>query len=64
MWGRHSAVGIATQYGLYGSGFESRWGGRDFLFNTLILTVPGANPASCIISIRVLFRGKAAEARR
>ena len=27
--GRHSAVGIATRYGLDGPGIESRWG-RDF----------------------------------
>ena len=27
--GRDSVVGIATRYGLYGPGIESRWG-RDF----------------------------------
>jgi hypothetical protein len=27
--GRDSSVGIATRYGLYGPGIESRWG-RDF----------------------------------
>ena len=28
--GRDSSVGIATRYGLDGSGIESQWGGRDF----------------------------------
>jgi hypothetical protein len=28
--GRNTALGIATRYGLDGTGFEPRWGGRDF----------------------------------
>ena len=28
--GPDSSVGITTDYGLEGSGIESRWGGRDF----------------------------------
>ena len=28
-WGRESAVAVATRYGLYGPGIESRWR-RDF----------------------------------
>jgi hypothetical protein len=43
--GSGSVVGIATGYGLYGPGMESR-GGRDF---PLVHTVPGAHPASCKI---------------
>jgi hypothetical protein len=42
--GLGSSVGIATGYGLDGSGIESRWG-RGFLNQT----GPGAYPASCII---------------
>ena len=40
--GPSSSVGIATDYGLDGSGSKSRWG-RDF---TPVLTGPGAHPAS------------------
>jgi hypothetical protein len=39
-----SSVGIATNYGLDGSGIESRWG-RDFFAH--VQTDPGAHPASC-----------------
>ena len=38
--GRHSAVGIATRYGLDGPQIESRWGAT-------FQTGPGAYPASC-----------------
>ena len=41
--GRDSAVGIATRYGLDGSGIESRWGAR---FSVPVQTGPGAYPAS------------------
>ena len=41
--GRDSSVGIATRYGLYGPGIESRWG-RDFPAH--VQTGPGAYPAS------------------
>ena len=42
--GRDSSVGIATRYGLYGPGIESRWGAR---FSAPVQTGPGAYPASC-----------------
>jgi len=42
--GSGSSVGIATGYGMDGSGIESRWG-RDF--PNLSRTGPGAHPASC-----------------
>ena len=41
--GRESSVGIATRYGLYGRGIESRWK-RDF--TVPVRTGPGARPAS------------------
>jgi len=41
--GRDSAVGIATRYGLDGSGIESRWGAK---FSGPVQTGPGAYPAS------------------
>ena len=41
---RDSSVGIATRYGLDGSGIEPRWGSR---FCAPVQTVPGAHPASC-----------------
>ena len=41
--GRDSSVGIATRYGLDGSGIESRWEARFF---APVLTGPGAHPAS------------------
>ena len=40
--GRNSSVDIATGYGLYGPGFESRWG-----FSAPVKTGPRAHPASC-----------------
>ena len=42
--GPGSSVGIATDYGLYGPGIESRWR-RDFSAHAQ--TGPGAHPASC-----------------
>jgi hypothetical protein len=41
-----SSVGIATRYGLDGSGLESRWETRFF---APIQTGPGAHPASCMV---------------
>jgi len=41
--GQDSSVGIATRYGLNGSGIESRWGAR---FSAPVQTCPGAHPAS------------------
>ena len=43
--GQDSTVGIATRYGLDGSGIESRWGAR---FSAPFQTGPGAYPAPCI----------------
>jgi hypothetical protein len=40
---RDSSVGIATRYGLDGSGIESRWGAR---FSAPVQTGPGAHPAT------------------
>jgi hypothetical protein len=42
--GQVSSVGIATVYGLDGTGIESRWGAR---FSAPVQTSPGAHPASC-----------------
>ena len=42
--GPGSVVGIATGYGLDGSGIESRWRTR---FSAPVQTGPGAHPASC-----------------
>ena len=44
--GPRNSVGIATRYGLDGSGIESRSGAR---FSALVQTDPGAHPASCTI---------------
>ena len=41
--GPDSSVGIATRYGLYCLGIESRWG-TDFPH---LQTCPGGHPASC-----------------
>ena len=41
--GQDSVVGIATHYGLDGTGIESRWEAR---FSELIETGPGVHPAS------------------
>ena len=43
MGGQDSSVGIATRYGLDGSGIESRWKAR---FSAPVQTGPGAHPAS------------------
>jgi hypothetical protein len=43
MVGRDSSVGIATRYGLDGTGIESRWRAR---FSSPVQTGPGAHPAS------------------
>jgi len=40
---RDSSVGIATRYGLDGSGIESQWGAR---LSAPIQTGPGVHPAS------------------
>ena len=40
---RDSSVGIATRYGLYGPGIESRWGAR---FYSPVQTRSEAHPAS------------------
>ena len=42
--GPGSSVGIATGYGLDGTGIESRWGAR---FSAAVQTGPGAHLASC-----------------
>ena len=42
--GPGSSVGIATGYGVDGSGIESRWGTR---FSAPVQTGPGAHPDSC-----------------
>jgi hypothetical protein len=47
--GLDSSVGIATRYGLYGSGIESRWGGGGARFFVSIQTGPGAHLASCTV---------------
>jgi len=40
---RDSSVGIATRYGLEGSGIEFQWGAR---FSAPVQTLPGGHPAS------------------
>jgi len=40
--GRDNLLGIATRYGLDGSGVDSRWGAR---FSAPFRTGPGAHPA-------------------
>jgi hypothetical protein len=42
--GSGSSVGIATGYGLDGTGIESRWGAK---FSAPVQTGPGVYPASC-----------------
>ena len=44
--GPRNSVGIATRYGLDGSGIEPRSGAR---FSAPVQTDPGAHPASCTI---------------
>ena len=46
MGGRDSSVGIATRYGLDGSGIESRCDAR---FSATVQIGPGAHPASCAV---------------
>jgi hypothetical protein len=46
--GPGSVVGIATGYGLDGTGIESRWGEG---FSAPVQTGPGAHPASCAMGI-------------
>jgi len=47
--GRDRAVGIASRYGLDGSGIESRWGTR---FSAPVQTGPGTRPASYAMGTR------------
>ena len=47
--GGNRTVGIATRYGLDGSGIESRWVAR---FSTTLQTRPGAHPASYTMTAR------------
>jgi hypothetical protein len=54
--GRDRSVGIATRYGLDGTGIESRWGGGEVLY-TRLYTDPGAHPASCTMGAGSLSRG-------
>ena len=54
MCGPGSSVAIATDYGLDGTGIESRWG-RDF---PPVQTGPGAHPASCTVGTGVFPGGK------
>jgi hypothetical protein len=53
--GRHSAVGIATGYGLGSPRSESRCGSR---FSSPVQTGPGVHPASCTMYIRSFPRVK------
>jgi hypothetical protein len=53
--GLGSAVGIATGYGLDGSGIESRWGGK--IFRTY-LDRPWGPPSLLYNGYRVFPRGK------
>jgi hypothetical protein len=46
--GRDSAVGIATRYGVDGSGIESRLGGRDFPHPSRPALVPTQSPIQLI----------------
>jgi hypothetical protein len=47
--GRDSSAGVATCYGLDGSGIKSLWGTR---FSTPAQAGPGAHPASCSMGTR------------
>jgi len=45
--------GIATSYGLDGSGLES-WNGKEsYLFSKTVQTGPGAHPASCSMGVAI-----------
>ena len=57
--GRDSSVGIATRYGMNGSGIEYRWRAR---FSAPVHTGPGAYPASCTMGTGSFLGGKAAGA--
>ena len=46
MVGRDSSFGIATRYGLDGTGIESSWGAR---FSPPVQPGPGTHPFSCTI---------------
>jgi hypothetical protein len=59
--GRDSSVGIATRYGLDGSGIESRWG-RDFQHLPRPALGPTQPPIQCVPGF--FPGGKAAEAWR
>jgi hypothetical protein len=53
--GRHSAVGLATRYGLDGARIDSQWG-RDFPHEI----DPGVHPASFTKGTGIFPEGKAA----
>ena len=53
--GSGSVVGIATAYGLDGSGIESQWGAR---FSAHVQTGPEAHPAFCTMGTGSFPRGK------
>jgi hypothetical protein len=61
MRGRHSSVGIATNYELDGPGIESRWGGE--IFHTRPER-PWGPPSLLYNGYRVFSGGKAAGAWR
>jgi len=48
--GSGSSVGIATDYGLDGSGIESRWG-RDFLYLSRPAVGPTQPPVQCVAGL-------------
>ena len=52
--GRDSSGGIATRYGLDGTGIELRWGAR---FSAAVQTVPGSPPTLLYSGYRVSFPG-------
>ena len=53
--GRDSSGGIATCYGLDGTGIELRWWVR---FSAAVETALGAHPPSCTMGTGSLSRGK------
>jgi hypothetical protein len=58
--GRDRSVGIATRYGLDGSGIESSWG-RDFPHPS----TPAMGPAQVLVErVQGLFRGRRAVGKR
>ena len=54
MCSEKNGFGIATRYGLDGSGIESRGGAR---FSAPVQTGPVAHPSSCTFGYRVSFPG-------